>query len=95
MPTLKIQNQIKFKMNFAVLVQKKSSSSVNVLKLHLFKTTFSRDTSIDGTHIPGVMHRVYALLWFDFTHIFQGSFTGTGAIIRLPQCQWSNPGRYG
>ena len=26
-----------------------------------------------------------------FTHIFQASFTGTGAIIWLPQCQWSNP----
>ena len=26
-----------------------------------------------------------------FTHILQGYFTGTGAIIRLPQCKWSNP----
>ena len=24
-------------------------------------------------------------------HILQGCFTGTGAIIWLPQCQWSNP----
>ena len=30
-----------------------------------------------------------------FTHILQGYFTGTGAIIWLPQCQWSNPEGYG
>ena len=30
-----------------------------------------------------------------FTHIHQGCFAGTGAIIRLPQCQWSKPGGYG
>ena len=30
-----------------------------------------------------------------FTHILQGSFTGTGAIIWLPQCQWGNPEGYG
>ena len=37
------------------------------------------------------------LLWFvnSFTHILQGYFTGTGAIIWLPQCQWSNPEGYG
>ena len=29
------------------------------------------------------------------THILQGYFTGTGAIIWLPQCQWSNPEGYG
>ena len=27
-------------------------------------------------------------------HILQGCFTGTGAIIWLPQCQWSNPEGY-
>ena len=27
----------------------------------------------------------------NLTHILQGYFTGTGAIIWLPQCQWSNP----
>ena len=25
-----------------------------------------------------------------FIHIHQGCFAGTGAIVRLPQCQWSN-----
>ena len=30
-----------------------------------------------------------------FTHIHQGCFAGTGAIVRLPQCQWSKPDGYG
>ena len=28
-------------------------------------------------------------------HIHQGCFAGTGAIVRLPQCQWSKPDWYG
>ena len=28
-------------------------------------------------------------------HIHQGWFAGTGAIVRLPQCQWSKPDGYG
>ena len=30
-----------------------------------------------------------------FIHIHQGCFAGTGAIVRLPQCQWSKPDKYG
>ena len=30
-----------------------------------------------------------------FIHIHQGCFAGTGAILRLPQCQWSKPDGYG
>ena len=30
-----------------------------------------------------------------FVHIHQGCFAGTGAIVRLPQCQWSKPDGYG
>ena len=30
-----------------------------------------------------------------FIHIHQGCFAGIGAIVRLPQCQWSKPGGYG
>ena len=26
-----------------------------------------------------------------FIHIHQGCFVGTGAIVRVPQCQWSKP----
>ena len=29
-----------------------------------------------------------------FIHIHQGCFAGTGAIVRLPQCQQSKPGGY-
>ena len=28
-------------------------------------------------------------------HIHEGCFAGTGAIVRLPQCQWSKPDGYG
>ena len=52
------------------------------------------------------MHTVllcFALLWLSFIinshevfiHIHQGCFAGTGAIVRLPQCQWSKPDGYG
>ena len=30
-----------------------------------------------------------------FIHIHQGCFAGTGAIVRLPQYQWSKPDVYG
>ena len=30
-----------------------------------------------------------------FIHIHQGYFAGTGAIVRLSQCQWSKPDGYG
>ena len=30
-----------------------------------------------------------------FIHIHQGCFPGTGAIVRLPQCQWSKHDGYG
>ena len=30
-----------------------------------------------------------------FIHIHQGCFAGTGAIVRLPQCEWSKPDGYG
>ena len=30
-----------------------------------------------------------------FIHIHQGCFAGAGAIVRLPQCQWSKPDGYG
>ena len=30
-----------------------------------------------------------------FIHIHQDCFAGTGAIVRLPQCQWNKPDGYG
>ena len=51
--------------------------------------------------IPKIVFKIHTLLCFamglilvDISHILQGYFTGTGAIIWLPQCQWSNPGEY-
>ena len=35
------------------------------------------------------------LVFANFTHILQGYFTGAGAIVWLPQYQWSNPEGYG
>ena len=41
----------------------------------------------------------YVIVHNDFTwsiiHIHQGYFASTGAIVRLPQCQWSKPDGYG
>ena len=54
------------------------------------------------------MHTVFVVLCFVvvmqsfimnsnevFIHIHQVCFAGTGAIVRLPQCQWSKPDGYG
>ena len=59
-------------------------------------------------YIPRNMHTVFVVLCFVvvmqsfimnshevFIHIHQGCFAGTGAIVRLPQCQWSKPDGYG
>ena len=48
--------------------------------------------------IPSNILMNHNLLWISdgqFYHILQGYFTGTGAIIRLPQCQWKNPEGHG
>ena len=59
-------------------------------------------------YIPRNIHTVFFVLCFVvvmqsfimnshevFIHIHQGCFAGTGAIVRLPQCQWSKPDGYG
>ena len=38
-----------------------------------------------------VMQSFILNLYEVFIHIHQGCFAGTGAIVRLPQCQWSKP----
>ena len=42
-----------------------------------------------------VMQSVIMNSYEVFIHINQGCFAGTGAIVRLPQCQWSKPDGYG
>ena len=43
-----------------------------------------------------VVMQSFIMNWHEvFIHIHQGCFAGTGAIVRLPQCQWSKPDGYG
>ena len=68
------------------------------------------DISLEGTHTvyPKKYAHGFVVLYFVvvmqsfimnshevFIHIHQGCFAGTGAIVRLPQCQWSKPDGYG
>ena len=41
-----------------------------------------------------VMQSFIMNLYEVFIHIHQDCFAGTGAIVRLPQCQWSKPDGY-
>ena len=43
-----------------------------------------------------VVMQLFIMNWHEvFIHIHRGCFAGTGAIVRLPQCQWSKPDGYG
>ena len=70
--------------------------------------TMSADRSLTTTVYPKKYAHGFVVLCFVvvmqsfimnshevFTHIHQGCFAGTGAIVRLPQCQWSKPDGYG
>ena len=72
------------------------------------KSFLTEDSHTHLQYIPRNVHTVllcFALLWLCnrskmnshevFIHIHQGCFAGTGAIVRLPQCQWSKPDGYG
>ena len=60
-----------------------------------------------SNEIIAVFHSAIAMVLFryayitilarcdSFTSSLQGFFTGSGAIIWLPQCQWKNPEEYG
>ena len=67
----------------------------------------SRDAIMTNTVYPKKYAHGFVVLWFVvvmqsfimnsheiFIHIHQGCFAGTGAIVRLPQCQWSKPDGY-
>ena len=60
---------------------------MNQEKIKQYKQELCVLLAIDST--------LFCLVLIDFTHILQGGFTGIGAIIRLPQCQWSYPEEYG
>ena len=62
----------------------------------LFNQPFSQVTATNfgsGTldEIEVITIQVLNGFMQSITHILQGCFTGTGAIIWLPQCQWNNP----
>ena len=40
-----------------------------------------------------IVHNEFTWSIYPYSH--QGCFAGTGAIVRLPQCQWSKPDGYG
>ena len=59
----------------------------------------SHDSQVQ--YISRIIHNIqavcvvsYGLALTNFTYVPQGFFTGTGAIMWLPQCQWSNPEVY-
>ena len=43
----------------------------------------------------GLYYEFFVVVYGLFTHIPRGYCTRTGATIRLPHCQWSNPKMYG
>ena len=53
--------------------------------------SLSRASSSHGS--PCCITYQFVAVWYQsmFTSIPQGYYTGTGAIVGLPQCQWSNP----
>ena len=63
------------------------------LWLHISINFSARDLKIYPEDCAHCFQALLFLLWFelvDFTHIRQGYFAGTGAIMWLPQCQQSN-----
>ena len=85
----------------------KEGLTISICKITSFKitsTSLSRHwVKTMPEYIPWIMH-MFNFAWMcfccnlvsiRFTHILQGCSTGTGAIIGLPQCWWSNPEDYG
>ena len=57
--------------------------------------TMANNTIDYVQYTPGIIISLCCVSFLaNCTHILQGYFTGTGAIIWLPQCQWSNPEGY-
>ena len=85
-----------------------TSHTNHVLILTLVSFTWSLEVARWYTVYPKKYARGFVVLCFVvvmqsfimnsnevFIHIHQGCFAGTGAIVRLPQCQWSKPDGYG
>ena len=54
-----------------------------------------RHTVYPKKYAHGFVVLCFVLVMQSFIIIHQGCFAGTGAIVRLPQCQWSKPDGYG
>ena len=72
-------------------------------KRHYLSQCWLRSTVYPKKHAHGFVVLCFAVVTQSFImnshevfiHIHQGCFAGTGAIVRLPQCQWSKPDGYG
>ena len=80
------------------------SNFLDIYELNGFMTVEQMDIAIRSTVYPKKYAHGFVVLCFFvvtqsfimnphevFIHIHQGCFAGTGAIVRLPQCQWSKP----
>ena len=81
-----------------VVVPPSSTLSRDVPDFRSFTSILDR---LHGVHPKKYVHCLWFVLFgcgsalVDFTHILQDYLTSTGAVERLPQCQWSNPEEYG
>ena len=73
------------------------------LRLQELRSEYSRATVYPKKYAHGFVVLCFVVVMQSFImnslevfiHIHQGCFAGTGAIVRLPQCQWSKPDGYG
>ena len=99
-------NVICYMTEIDVLVQ--NSSNPSAIAIDLLQYCTKPSISSDTTVYPKKYAHGFVVLCFVvvmqsfilnsyevFIHIHQGCFAGTGAIVRLPQCQWSKPDGYG
>ena len=78
------------------LVQERHNSGALAMELSLSCTNPSISSCLNIFYAIIFYFFLLWYIWCDlFTHVIQGYFTGTGAIIGLSQCQWSNPEGYG
>ena len=80
-----------------ILTTSSAASVENVIKMMTFRMTTSnvvRNEKKKKMRFPFKCCCPVCNSWDLFIHFLQGCFTDTGAIIWLPQCQWSNAAGY-
>ena len=90
-----------------IFLDKINSHTANNVRSVLFSTrcvfTHTYDTVYPTKYAHGFVVLCFVVVMQSFImnshevfiHIHQGCFAGTGAIVRLPQCQWSKPDGFG